>query len=573
MFGLFFFFQSSLSAINETYSMRDFQQKRINVTLENHSYGYFAFDYENKPYSQKMTLGVYFPTSMKKKLNISITETESGTQTPIPLTSDLLYYTTTGSMLYVWFENDNDTDLNFEFKVAGVYSNSGDRIYFSASPNDCISYYSQSSYNYDEADFIISTYSPQSLYYVNMHDDAQKMEIDLLSKSSLTYINERIYAYDQAGSYVQISKYGGHIGDSRKGIAIRFQSTSTDMKAIDIKMTSKTSSTSDYSGFYCSFSTSTSQSIQLCKYRQSKQCYSPNKTTDSVIQGLVIAIAVYAGIIALLLILNFIMACIHPNRLYRLGITCYCCYCCCTEPYYYSHTYYSAHYYHRPCFCYCGDCNCDTGSSDGNNVVIIIFLIIILLILIFLAIVLAYTLYCLCVSADEEERAWEAENISRFHRDSRDPQVILGMNDVQSSPPSTPINQSLVGDTQQNVYNPTPQYGQQGDFKQAPPPQPYVAQPSPQPYAAPPPQPYVAQPQQPYVAQPQQPYAAPQPYAQAPAPQPYAEPPQMYPYGSPQNQMNYVPQAPQQQPSPYQDASLNSANPYDGLDDPYNDKK
>ena len=538
-FSLFFFIQQSLCLKNTTIITQQFQQFHDTINLSKNEIVVYGISLSSLNY-QKTRIGLFFSDYPDEtiKFGFSSSDTYINPDSYYDLRSQdrALYYTSEYSKVYLWLKNTKSISTSFNLKLTAIASKEYDYVIFSDTPSDCISYYSSSSFSSSEADFLISSYSPSSLYYVNLNNDNQTMEININSKSS-SYLADYIYAYDANGKSTAINDYGKHKGSSTKGVSIQFMSSSTDIKTIDISLTSSTSP-SDYSGYYCSFSTTRSTPGDGT-FRSSKKCYSPSSTSDAVIQGLVIAIAVYAAIIGVLLILNCIMACIHPNRLYRLGITCYCCYCCCTDPYYYSHTYYSAHYYHRPCFCFCGDCHCDTGSSEGNSVVIIIFLVIILLLLIFFAFILMYTLYCLCVSADEEERAWESENISRHHHHHSHDSTVIVINNPPNHSNSTPMNQSLIGNQQTNVYQPTPDYGQkQGAYQPPPPPppQPYGVPPSPQPYGVPPP--------------PAQPYGAPQ---------------MGYPTQSPQPAQPYP-------SSPYQPAADDTANPYANID-PYVDAK
>lgn len=228
----------------------------------------------------------------------------------------------------------------------------------------------------------------------------------------------------------------------------------------------------------------------------------------------VVVVSVYFSFCMFLLFIDIIAACIHPNRLYRAGITWSCCYCCCFPYYSPSSAYYSSHTYSSCYCCDCGpvhsdsccnccdchDCNCGGNDDYAAAIVMLIVLIIVLLVLIFMSVILIHIFINLVCSYDEEERAWEKSykrsNLNQsIYRDD------MSMN--SSYPVHEEISQPL---TAASPYAPPPGY-------QSPPPAQY--QPPPQQYQ--PPSPYQA-PANPYANQPypQQPpmYAPPPNYDQ-----------------------------------------------------------
>ena len=104
-----------------------------------------------------------------------------------------------------------------------------------------------------------------------------------------------------------------------------------------------------------------------------------------------------------LLILIIIMACRYPNRLYRLEVYNPCCYCCCMDKFYIIEEYYGANDASYPCKKQC--CVYFNGWYRVASCVIIFSL------LTLLPLVLLYILISLCVTSNENERAWEIQVI------------------------------------------------------------------------------------------------------------------------------------------------------------------
>ena len=353
---------------------------------------------------------------------------------------------------------------------------SNDYTQFSVSPNDCAAFdYSSSSYD-------AKIYGSSHIEYFNMYpgEISSKVRVNLYDGHS--GYKDELYAFTSPTSYITIGSSGETNTGNSRGFEFDFDRLPRSERVL---ITIKSNETTEKNGTYIYSSDS---SHVYGAFSEQKKCHSL-EVINNVTDALVIAVAVYFSIVGVLLILNIIAACMHPNRLYRLGITYSCCYCCCADRYSSYDYYYGHHVYSRPIFCYC-DCG-SSSSSSSNDTSNIIALIILLIVLIVLAFILMYTLYLLCTTADEEEREYEAKE------KSGDTTVVIINN--QSPPVQAPL------------MAPQPQY--------APPPQPMMGQPQ---YAAPQPQPMMGQPQ----------YAAPQP-------QPMMGQPQ---YG--------VPQQPMMQPQP-----------------------
>ena len=130
---------------------------------------------------------------------------------------------------------------------------------------------------------------------------------------------------------------------------------------------------------------------------------------NKAINGLGIVIGIYVAICVILLIIIMVIAFLHPNRLYRLGFTCSCFYVCCSDRYSSYDSYYQNHTYSKPIYFY--GSSGSKSESDNNPSKIdkytIIKLVIILICVIILAVVLAYTLFLLVKTADEEEKEFE----------------------------------------------------------------------------------------------------------------------------------------------------------------------
>ena len=249
---------------------------------------------------------------------------------------------------------------------------------------------------------------------------------------------------------------------------------STLSSFVNVRVTSSVSS----STYGLRLISSNVNSASLISYGYSSSFYDPPSATSSAsnpdysdtITGLSAAISFYMGLIVILLMLNAIAACMHPNRMYRTGCTCYCCYCCCTDHYYYSGTYYSS----RPAYVggcgNCGDCGNCGGGGGNNDALAVVFLVIILVILICIAFILMYTLYQLCTS-DEDESRWEASQFNNSSYAPHKPEQTQSFmpNVVPQNPPPPPqvINQNVYAQPYPNQPYPNQPY----------PNQPYVAQP------------------------------------------------------------------------------------------------
>jgi len=270
--------------------------------------------------------------------------------------------------------------------------------------------------------------------YINHNPSSQTVDLIINTEKTYDYVNAKSSS----------SIYGPYSGNLRKSL----YSTSnnpylftfvSDKTTLSKFVTIHVLTTSSRTGGRIKLTNTSSRSvIPLVTVPSFLEPPNPtsnvNPTTDysGAISGLVAACIFYGCLIVVLIFANIVAACIHPNRMYRAGIDCYCCYCCCTDHYYHSHTYYSTHTNYGG-GCNCGNCgDCGGGNNDGAAVIL---LIILLIILICIAFILMYTLYTLCTT-DDEERQWES---STFY------------SNVNSSGVPNVVNNSRIPETKQSI--------------------------------------------------------------------------------------------------------------------------
>jgi len=166
---------------------------------------------------------------------------------------------------------------------------------------------------------------------------------------------------------------------------------------------------------------------------------------------------------AILLLLNIIILCIYPNRMYHIGLNyccCNCCCCCCSDSMDRYSSYYSSHNKNYCCCCCEGsDCRISSGNNLEGGCVLFIFLLIFFVV--FFPIMMLYVFIILLIT-DESERNMEkssfkgkrqCNNNINSNKNSTTKSLVP---DVPSYSPAAP---NMYGQAIPQAPYPSPQYG------------------------------------------------------------------------------------------------------------------